>query len=317
MIKTFIITKDLKFEEIYKLDDVKNDNVLWYWVDFHSPTIDEVSLLDEFFHFHELAIEDCMHDLQRPKMDHYEDHRFFVVHSIENKSLDVHEVDMFLGSNFLVTFHKNESMEINEAIIELSNDQDIRSEGPLGSVYLIIDNLVDRYFPIIYKIEDRLNDLDDNTKELSGNAIMEQVFALRNDLIYLRKTVVPMRDLLYRILNSNKIQRMKEHREYFHNIYDHLLKLSEMIDSNRELTADMRDSYISLNAQRMNSIMMTLTVITTIFMPLTFIAGIYGMNFQYMPELNWKYGYYFIISLMILLGTFMFVWFKKKGWFNK
>ncbi len=109
---------------------------------------------------------------------------------------------------------------------------------------------------------------------------------------------------------------MKERQLYFHDIYDHLLKLSEMIETNREITADIRDSYLSLNSNRMNNIMMTFTAITTIFMPLSFIAGIYGMNFDYMPELHWKYGYFVVLAAMAVIGMTMFVWFKRNGWFQ-
>jgi magnesium transporter len=123
---------------------------------------------------------------------------------------------------------------------------------------------------------------------------MNQVFDIRSRLLKLRKTIVPMRDFLYRTLNSERIEGLKALHVYFADVYDHLLKLSEMIDSNREMTSDMRDSYISLSSNRMNTIMKTLTVITTIFMPLTFVAGIYEMNFAYMPELTWRWGYFLI-----------------------
>jgi magnesium transporter len=132
----------------------------------------------------------------------------------------------------------------------------------------------------------------------------------------LRHTIIPMRDLLYRMLNSHRLETIQGKKEYFADIYDHLLKLSEMIDANREMTADIRDSYISYNSHQTNRVMKVLTVITTIFMPLTFIAGIYGMNFEHMPELNWDYGYFFILSIMLLIGVGMYVWFKRKGWFR-
>ena len=125
-----------------------------------------------------------------------------------------------------------------------------------------------------------------------------------------------MRDLLYRIINSEKIADVRVQLAYFTDIYDHLLKLAEMLETNREMTADLRDSYDSLRSNRMNSIMKTLTVITTIFMPLTFIAGVYGMNFVHMPELEWQDGYFLVLGVMLLLGIGMFLWFKRKGWFD-
>jgi magnesium transporter len=165
-------------------------------------------------------------------------------------------------------------------------------------------------------IEDHLDEIEENTRGLSKNILMDQVFEIRADLLKLRRTVVPMRDLLYRILNTERLAEVQEQHVYYTDVYDHLLKLSEMIDGNREMTADLRDSYISLNSHRMNKIMMVLTVITTIFMPLTLIAGIYGMNFSYMPELQSKYGYYCVLGLMALLGFLMYLWFRRKGWFD-
>ena len=123
-----------------------------------------------------------------------------------------------------------------------------------------------------------------------------------------------MRDLLYRMINSTHLTKITERKEYFSDIYDHLLKLSEMVDSNREMTNDLRDSYLSLTAYQQNRIMQVLTVITTIFMPLTFIAGVYGMNFHLMPELEWTYGYPIILLIMGLVGGTMLLYFHRKGW---
>ncbi|MGO4277019.1 CorA family divalent cation transporter, partial [Paenibacillus sp. TAF58] len=130
--------------------------------------------------------------------------------------------------------------------------------------------------PSIYQIEDQLDDIENNFDAESIEVLMKHIFGIRAKLLKLRRTIVPMRDLLYRVINTDRIEHLREQLVFFTDIHDHLLKLSEMIDSNRDLTADLRDSYISLNSNRMNTIMKTLTVITTIFMPLTFIAGLYG-----------------------------------------
>jgi magnesium transporter len=122
--------------------------------------------------------------------------------------------------------------------------------------------------------------------------------------------------LLYRIINSERLAGQKDRLVYFTDIYDHLLKLSDMIESNREITADMRDSYMSINSNRMNKIMKTLTVSTSIFLPLTFLVGVYGMNFHNMPELSWSYGYYTLLIIMAIIGCGMILWFRKKGWFK-
>ncbi|WP_043903946.1 magnesium/cobalt transporter CorA [Parageobacillus genomosp. 1] len=315
MIRTCVITKD--FEVIYdvSLPFVNSSDVSWYWVDFQEPTEDEAKLLADFFHFHPLAIEDCLEYVQRPKLDFYDRYLFIVLHAIEGNTLEAEEVDLFVGQNFIVSFHKQSIHAVNEVWTRIQHEEDFQ-QGPFHVMYRIIDKLVDDYFPLIYHIEDVLNELEENTNDETIQEIIEKVFDIRGDLSKLRRTIVPMRDLLYRIIHSDRLQRMKERQLYFHDIYDHLLKLSEMIETNREITSDIRDSYLSLNSNRMNNIMMALTAITTIFMPLTFIVGIYGMNFNYMPELHWKYGYFAVLGVMAFIALSMFFWFKRNGWFQ-
>lgn len=188
--------------------------------------------------------------------------------------------------------------------------------GPMHATYNIVDQVVDAYFPIVYKIEDYLNEVDDKLSSNMHHLSMNQVFDLRSDLLRLRRTIIPMRDLLYRVMNSERINLQQTERAYFGDIYDHLLRLAEMIESNREITADIRDSQVSINSSQMNRIMMILTIVSTIFIPLTFIVGVYGMNFRYMPELEWHYGYLAVIVLMIVITVSMIAWFKYKGWFK-
>jgi magnesium transporter len=189
----------------------------------------------------------------------------------------------------------------------------VLKKGAMYLFYQIMDEIVDEYFPTVYKIEDDLNDMIMN--DMDPN-IMEKVFEIRRQLLMLRRTVVPMSELMYRILNSERIIIPKEDRMYFMDIYDHLLKLTEIIESNREMTNDIRDSYISLNSDRMNTIMKTLTVLTSVFVPLTFIASIYGMNFHNMPELGWRWGYFAVLIAMMAVGSGMLWWLWRKGWFK-
>ncbi|MED4603095.1 magnesium/cobalt transporter CorA [Paenibacillus validus] len=316
MIRSLAVTYDLQVMEDVSLNRLADADIRWYWVDFNDPTEEEAKLLESHFHFHPLAVEDCFHLLQRPKLDHYEDVHFFVMHAIHPQTLAAEEVDLFLGNNFVVTFHLNPAREVEDAWAKISGQNKGVDQGPIYAAYLIMDKLVDQYFPSVYQIEDQLNDIENKVRSESIQALMDDIFEIRSKLLKLRRTIVPMRDLLYRVINSERIEGIKEHLFYFKDVHDHLLKLSEMIDSNRDVTADMRDSYISLNSNRMNTIMKTLTVITTIFMPLTFIAGIYGMNFENMPELKWQWGYFIVLALMFAIGFGMFTWFRKKGWFN-
>jgi len=316
MIRSLAVTTDNKVLTDLPLEKLSQTSIRWYWVDFNNPSEEEARYLRDHFHFHPLAIEDCYYLLQRPKMDHYENVTFFVLHAIHPKSLEAEEVDMFVGKNFIVTFHLKDSQEIEDAWCHIQQEEKIRSKGHFYAAYLVMDNLVDQYFPSVYQIEDQLDEIEDNVKNESIQELMDQIFDIRAKLLRLRRTIVPMRDLLYRVVNSERVQELKEHHLFFTDVHDHLLKLSEMIESNRDMTADMRDNYISMNSNRMNTIMKTLTVITTIFMPLTFIAGIYGMNFNYMPELAWHWSYFIVLGVMFAIGLGMYMWFRKKGWFD-
>lgn len=297
-----------------RLVDMQAD---WVWVDFNSPVKKETNLLRSFFNFHPLAVEDCVNNLQRPKVEFYEEHLFYVVHALDEKTLEATEVDFFTTKNMVVTFHKTEVPEIDFVWNYVKELKSVPPElGKNELIHKLMDKLVDMYFPIMHKLEERVISIESNEDD-EAPKLINQIFDIRADLLSLRKTVVPMRELLYRMLESKRVGLDAEERSYFHDIYDHLLRLSDMMTSAREMTSDIRDNYISLNSYRMNNIMKTLTVITTIFMPLTFIAGLYGMNFVNMPELRSENGYFVVLGIMILLGIMMSLWFKKKGWFEQ
>ncbi|WLD91651.1 magnesium/cobalt transporter CorA [Alkalihalobacillus sp. AL-G] len=301
-----------------RLDHLEQHDIKSLWLDLNQPNEEEVNVLADYFHFHPLAIEDCLHALQRPKLEYYDQHNFLVMHAIDPETLEAKEINAFIGENFIVTFHFSDLIEVEQAW-EKFNTSTSTLLKPMDVLQQLMDKLVDAYFPILYHLEDRLGKIETDTYEKSMEVMINEVFDIRGNLLKLRQSIVPMRDLLYRVLESRRflMEDDKEERAYFQNVYDHLLKLSNMIQSNREISSDYRDSYISLNSYRMNNIIKTLTVITTIFMPLTFIAGIYGMNFEYMPELRWKYGYFLVLGLMFGIGIGMYISFRKRGWFKK
>lgn len=316
MLRTIAISK--KNELIKDLDITKviSGDFKWYWIDFDQPTEEEIELLRDPLSFHPLAIEDCIHHLQRPKLDYYGDYAFFVTQALNQETLIREEVDFFLSSQYIVTFHHQPSNEINDVWDRVHSSTTHKKWDPSHVLYNVIDKMVDNYFPPVYQIEDRLSEIDENSKGRSMEVLLEDLFDIRHHLLSLRHTISPMRDLIYRILNSQRMTDIQGKLVYFSDIHDHLLKLAEMIEANRELTTDIRDSYISLNSHQTNHVMKVLTVITTIFMPLTFIVGLYGMNFRYMPGLTWKYGFFTTIVVMILVAIGMSMWFKKKGWFK-
>jgi len=286
----------------------------WVWVDFSLSEEEDIQLLSDVFHFHPLAIEDCLQFLQRPKLDYYDGYNFYVLHALNQETSEVEEVDIFVSERFLVSFHHDPVVEIDEVWNSVILSKKI--DSPAQLFYHILDKIVDMYFPAAYNLEDALGDLEDKLEERIKGSLIDQIFDTRKDLIKLRRSFQSTRELVYRMLNSERLKEVAEHKVYFNDIYDHLLRLAEIVESSLELTADMRDSYFSLNSNRMNAIMMTLTVISAIFIPLTFIVGVYGMNFDNMPELHWHYGYYGVMVMMLVIGVCMVIWFAKKGWFK-
>lgn len=316
MIRVIAITKDLNPIYDLPLDDLPKENILWYWMDFNNPTQEETSLLDSYFHFHPLSIEDSVFSLDSPKLDYYDNYNFFVINAINKNTLDPVEVSLFVSNNYIVSYHSDQLDEIDEAFERSKSNEKNWDKSPSYITHQILDKIVDYFFPAINKIEDRLNEIENNVSKKPIHTLLDEIFEIRSDLLKLRRTVNSMRDLLYRMLNSERLIGFHEHKLYFSDIHNHLIKLSNMVASNREMTSDIRDNYLSINSTRMNKNMMVLTVITSIFIPLTFIVGVYGMNFQNMPELNSKYGYFVILLIMAIIAIEMFLWFKRKGWFD-
>lgn len=316
LIYTLARTKNSELLANVPLERLSMKDINWYWVDFESPNEEEVALLSKHFKFHDLAIEDCLEHLERPKIDYYDNYNFFVLHALDQNTLEPIEVDLFVGENYVVSFHKSKLQEIDSVRQKILNSSNIKEEGHTYIAYLIFDKIVDCYFPAVYRLEDSLSEIDIRSGDRRIHNLIDQVFDIRTDLLKLRHIVNSMKELLYRILNSGHLEGFRDNIRHFNDIYDHLLQLSDIVESNREVTADVRDNYLSINSHRMNKIMTILTIITSIFIPLTFIVGIYGMNFDYMPELRWRYGYFFVLGIMALISISLLLWFKRKGWFD-
>lgn len=316
MIRTFGYKKGSEPYINFDLNSLSTYDLDWYWLDLDSPKDFEIDFFRNHLKFHPLAIEDSIFSLNKPKLDYYEGYNFLILNALREGTLDPVEITLFVGQNYIVSFHKDSMPEVDEAWERIIKDRDHSHKGPSFVAYQIMDKIVDRYFPAFYKVEEKLDALGSNINKNSLHKIIDEVFEIRGELLELRKVIFSMRDLLYRILNSDRLPDLTKHRIYFSDIHDHLLKLAELVESSREVTSDLRDSYLSVNSNRMNTNMMVLTVITTIFIPLTFLAGVYGMNFENMPELKWDYGYFLALGIMAFIGISMFLWFKRKGWFD-
>jgi magnesium transporter len=316
MIRTISVSHSDQIQTGQSIEKILSENDKWYWIDFNAPTEEEIEFLRKPLKFHPLSIEDCIHTLQRPKLDYYDDYHFFVFQALNPETMLKEEVDLFLGPNYIITFHSDSTREVEDVWMRLELSKTPAEWNPSIVLYHVLDKIVDNYFPHVYRIEDLLNEIDENSADRSMEELLEDLFDTRHELLSLRHTITPMRDLAYRMINSHRLSGVLEQKEYFADIHDHLLRLAEKVEASRELTTDIRDSYLSMNAHETNRVMKVLTVITTIFMPLTFIAGIYGMNFEKMPELSWKFGYFGALFAMFIIGIAMFLWFRNKGWFK-
>jgi magnesium transporter len=319
LIRTLAYTKTKELKTNLTIAEIKaiRPQLAWYWIDFDQPTQNETIELHKLG-FHELSIQDCLHLQQRTKLDDYDDYHFFVINAIDTDRLEPKEIDIFQHPQYTVTFHYKHQPEIDHVWERMLTDPTAQSLGSRFITYKIMDKVADAFFPIAEQLEDHLTAIG-MKPEASGHMQnpMNQVFQIRHNLLSLRHIVWPFRDLVSRITQSDHLSGSEEERRYYMDVYDHLLKLSSMIESSREITSDIRDNYLSINSHRMNSVMMTLTIITTIFMPLTFIVGVYGMNFNYMPGIRWHYGYFMMLGFIATIALVMYLWFKRKGWFSE
>ena len=297
---------DIKEIQVEELED------RFAWIDILEPTDKDACLLQQYFHFHPLTIEDCLDQInQRPKVDFYESYMFFVIHSLDDK-FDRNEIDIYVKENIIVTVHMKRIKEIDDLWAS-----GIEVDAPIHILHKIMDAVVDSYFPKAYQIEEQLNILEDQLQNSFNNDPMNQLYEIRTVISRLGRIILPMNDLMYTIIHSERVNGISEHHHYLNDVYDHLLKLKELVGGYKEFSADLRDSYMAVSSNKMNETMMTLTIITTIFMPLTFIVGLYGMNFTSMPGLGLKNGFWYIMVFMVVITVAMMILFRLKGWLFK
>ncbi len=314
MIKTYYVNLNGELKETNSPKDISEEKK-WIWVDLNEPTKEESEILVDYFNFHPLSVEDATQVQQRPKFKQYDDYQFIVFHALDLKTLESEEVDIFISDDFIVTFHRERYEEIDTIKRKLFNET-IEINEPKDILLHILDDIVDNYFPFIYDIEDKVFNFEDrHNLDITTKTLIDDTFDLRQELLIIKRTVQPMKDLVYRMREGKVLHLNEQQFLYITHINDHLMKQMEMVDSSREMTSDIRDNYISLNSFKMNNIMKILTIYSVVFMPLTLIAGIYGMNFTNMPELEWHDGYYIVLVIMAVIAIIMLIVFKKKRWF--
>lgn len=287
------------------------------WVDIEQPKEEEINILRDVFNFHPLAIEDCVNSKQRPKVDQYKDFYFIIMHALEKNDdirVSVSELNIFLGENYIVTFHKK-NIKFIESVYERYQKTPSQFEKGIDFIfYSLIDELVDEYFPILDNVGFTLEKLEELAFKDPNPKTQNELFKLKNNVFRLRKILSPQREVLNIILRHDFSFVKEENRVYFMDVYDHLVRLFDLVDTYHDIISGALEAYLSSLSNKLNEIMKVLTIITTIMMPLSLIAGIYGMNFQYMPELKWRYGYLWALGLMAFVVIVMLVYFKKKKW---
>lgn len=297
-------------------EDVPEDRVYWFRLEGTADS-EMLQRLGTAFELHPLALEDVVNTHQRCKVEDYGDHLFVVIRLPayeSNGDMITEQVSMFLGDGFVVSVHEgsNALEGIRERI--LTGRGRIREFDASYLAYAILDLVIDNYFPIVEKIGDRLNNIDEQL-ELGGDPGQRLVIRdVRADLLLLRRTVWPQREAIAALMRDECLLISSSTRTYLRDCYDHTIQLMDVIETYRELCADLRDFHLAEISLRSSEVMKTLTVIATLFMPLSFIAGFYGMNFTHMPELHSRIAYPLTIAVMIsIAGGFLF-FFRRKGW---
>ncbi|AIQ63220.1 Magnesium transport protein CorA [compost metagenome] len=283
----------------------------FYWID---ADVDDLGLLQPLFNLHDLAVEDCLSDEeQRPKIEIYESHYFIVVNSIrfDDEEIFLRALNIFLGRHFIITVTKQKIHELR-AVKPILWEQEVSE--PDRFLYLLIDLVVDNYFAVGDRIEARIEKLEEDILMHTKKSHLSEIIGLRSEILWLKKMLGPQKEVV-NTLNKKDLRLIDDQlQKYFSDIYENAVKISETFETYRDLMGNLREAYQSSIANRANEIMRVFTAITTIFMPLTVITGIYGMNFENIPEIHTKYGYYGVIGVMVALGCGMLYIFRKKEW---
>jgi magnesium transporter len=296
------------------------------WVDVVGlGSEDKIRGIAEIFQIHPLALEDVVHVHQRAKVDAYDNGLFIVLRIPDESHANVCEqFSLFLGKNFLLTFQEQpgDSFDLVRSSLRLKESVARQSVQPDHLAYRLIDAAIDAYFPLLENIGDDLDKLDDPEAITHTRRAFSELHVVRRELLMLRRAVWPLRDALSLLRSETTPFVSDETRIYLRDCYDHAVQLIDLLESYRDIAGDTRDYYLSTISNRMNEIMKTLTVIATIFLPLSFIAGVYGMNFNTsvskwnMPELNWRFGYLYSLGLMVAVAAGMLWWFRWRGWLS-
>lgn len=290
----------------------------FFWLDLDRPTGDDFEILRDVFKFHPLAIEDSEQFSQRAKLDEYDNFVFIVVYGATPHEANLIEVHCFYSERFLITVHHDDCPAFAE-IRRRYLDREKRIGRPALVLYRVVDGLVDSFFPVLAAFDDRIDELQDAIFLKAVDDQLQEIFTMKRQLVGMRKGVSPQRDTFARLAGG--IAELpgfdEEDERYFRDIYDHLIRISDLIDSYRDLLTGAMDVYLSTVSNRLNSVMKQLTIIATVFLPLTWLTGFFGQNFGFMVDVigRWQtfVGLGVVSELLVLVALLVF--FKRRGWF--
>lgn len=308
--------KELKtIEESFIYKD--KPSITWINIDgLHDVEI--IAKIGNEFDLHPLIMEDILHTNQRPKMEDFENYLFIVIRMLyydktENEIIS-EQLSLILWKNLVISFQESSGGIFEPVKERLRKDKGrIRKMGPDFLLYALMDTVVDNYLIVLENINERVEELEEELISRPEPGTLEAIHNFKRELIFLKKSLWPLRDLIG-ILERGESELIQEKTTvYFKDVYDHTIHMIDTVETYRDLVSGMMEVFLTSISNRMNEVMKMLTIIATIFIPLTFIAGVYGMNFNYMPELSWRYGYFMALLIMLLVGIVMLIWFKRKN----
>lgn len=310
------VREDVPLADISEVIPNKANQV---WLDLEGEQPEKMALLKEEFGFHDLALEDCVKAGQRAKVDEYTGYFFLVFYApywdAKKKRVRARELHCFVGANYMVTVHHEPISALETARQRWTQNIPMMKEGIGHLVYTIMDAMVDEYFPLLDHINGDIETLEERLLRDPREQTVHPVFRLKKDILFLRKMLAPKRDIFNILSRRDQPLFPAQTQFYLRDVYDHILRILEQVDVQREMITSLLEVYLSTVSNRMNAVMKTLTVAATVLMTLGLIAGIYGMNFRHMPELEWVYGYPTAIGLMAVSGTIMAIYFRRRHWF--
>jgi magnesium transporter len=303
---------------VAELSQVRSEPRTLIWVDVASPTAAELAAVGEEFAIHELALEDLhVGERQRPKLEQYPDYVLLVFYGADVATGDrptrLWEIDLVAGHNYLLTFHEFAPIDPEPVTRRVKSRPELASEGAGYLLYVALDELVDTFFPALDGIGERIVEVEEMVLA-GGTDVENQIFALRKELIAIRRVLGPMRDAMVVLLRRDLGMFSQEAQRYLQDVYDHLIRLAESVEDYQEVIAGTLDANATLAANRVNTVARNLAAWAAIFAVVTMVSGVYGMNFAHMPELGWRFGYAWALGLMVAGAGGLWVYFKRKGW---